>query len=146
VLGKGGWANRQCNLGALLARQNRPQEAEAAYREAIRLNPQSVAVRSKMGILLAEQGRPQEAEKTFREAIRLNPQYVDAHSNLGVLLAEQGREPVPGNKMSWVLRIWLSRNRCRSALNALFFTPLHAPASEFISSSDRLEKSDRLSG
>jgi len=28
------------NLGNLLSQQHRPEEAEAAYREAIRLNPQ----------------------------------------------------------------------------------------------------------
>jgi tetratricopeptide (TPR) repeat protein len=78
-------------LGKLLEEQGRPQEAEKAYREAIRINPQDALAHSYLGKLLEEQGRPQEAEKVYREAIRINPQDALAHYNLGILLTEQGR-------------------------------------------------------
>ena len=48
------------NLGNLLTEQSRPEEAEKAYREAIRLNPQYANAHYNLGILLKAQGRPEE--------------------------------------------------------------------------------------
>jgi Tfp pilus assembly protein PilF len=79
------------NLGILLAEQGRPEEAEAALREALRIDPQLAHAHSNLGNLLAEQGHPVEAEAALREALRIDPQLAQAHSNLGNLLAEQGR-------------------------------------------------------
>ena len=58
--------------GQLLSSQGQRQEAIAAYREAIRLNPDYSAAHIDLGLaLLAEDGKCTEAEAEFREAIRL---------------------------------------------------------------------------
>jgi tetratricopeptide (TPR) repeat protein len=61
-------------------------EAEAAYREAIRLDPTYVYAWTGLGNLLEKLKRSDEAEAAFREAIRLDPTFVSARTDLGNLL------------------------------------------------------------
>jgi tetratricopeptide (TPR) repeat protein len=79
------------DLGALLADQGKPAEAEKEYREALRLQPDQPATHYNLGALLDEQGRAAEAEKEYRESLRLKPGFPVAHTNLGALLADQGK-------------------------------------------------------
>jgi tetratricopeptide (TPR) repeat protein/serine/threonine protein kinase len=65
--------------------------AEAAFREAIRLQPDSSSTHYNLGNALREQGKKVEAAACFREAIRLKPDLARAHTNLGMLLMEQGK-------------------------------------------------------
>ncbi len=66
-------------------------EAEAAYREALRLDPRYVHAHGGLGSALHAQGRYSEAEAAYREALRLDPRYVHAHGGLGSLLHAQAR-------------------------------------------------------
>jgi Flp pilus assembly protein TadD len=74
-----------------LFRQGRYTEAEAAYREAIRLDPALADAHNDLGLVLRDTGRLAEAEAAYREAIRLDPDYAIAHNDLGHVLAETGR-------------------------------------------------------
>jgi tetratricopeptide (TPR) repeat protein len=78
-------------LGNALLDQGRPQEAEAEYREALRLKPGWPLSHYNLGTALLRQGRPQEAEAECREAFRLQPDYHQACNNLGNALLDQGR-------------------------------------------------------
>jgi Flp pilus assembly protein TadD len=80
-------------LGVALSGQGRHKEAEAAYREAIRLRPDDPKAHNNLGNALYYQGRHKEAEAAYREAIRVQHDYPDAHSNLGDALSDQGRYP-----------------------------------------------------
>jgi serine/threonine-protein kinase len=77
--------------GYALAEQKHNREAEAAYREAIRLKPDYARAHSNLGYVLSDQGRFKEAEAACREAIRLQPDDPAAHSDLGAVLNKQGR-------------------------------------------------------
>ncbi len=66
-------------------------EAEAAFREAIRLDPANADAHGNLGIVLGELKRYREAEAAFREAIRLDPANADAQSALAWVLAERKR-------------------------------------------------------
>jgi Flp pilus assembly protein TadD len=72
----------------------RPGEAEAGYRAALALRPQSPGAHNNLGILLAQSpGRTEEAEAEYREALRLQPDDPTVRHNLGELLARlPGRE------------------------------------------------------
>jgi Flp pilus assembly protein TadD len=68
------------------------REAEAAFREAVRLNPDFAEAHANLGNALNQQrGRSEEAEAAFREALRLKSGLPTAHKNLGVVLNQQGR-------------------------------------------------------
>jgi Flp pilus assembly protein TadD len=68
------------------------EDAEAAYREAIRLGDDAApAAWSNLGNLLKQQGRLEAAEAAYRAALGLRPRFAEALTNLGNLLAERGR-------------------------------------------------------
>jgi serine/threonine-protein kinase len=77
--------------GNALFAQRRHEEAEAAYRQAIRLKPDYAEAHYNLGVILNGQGRHKEAEAAYRQAIRLKPDDHDAHANLGIALNGQGR-------------------------------------------------------
>jgi tetratricopeptide (TPR) repeat protein len=74
-----------------LRNAGRYAEAEAAYREAIVLDPRFDAAHNNLGILLAMQGKTDDAAAEFLTVLRLNPRDAAAHLNLGVLLAKRER-------------------------------------------------------
>jgi tetratricopeptide (TPR) repeat protein len=81
-----------CRYGALLHDLlNVPEEAEAAFRRAIRLKPDFPEAHVNLGLTLGAQGRPREAEAAFRMALKLNPDFPYAHRGMGLALSAQGR-------------------------------------------------------
>lgn len=98
--------------------RGRLDEAEAAYREAIRLAPDFTAPRVNLGILLAMKGDPAGAEAQFDEVLRLDPNDATTRYNLGALLARQGRLPEAAAQFEAVLRIRPNDERAKRALEA----------------------------
>ena len=76
------------NLGIVLVKLNRYEEAEKEYREAINLDRNLGLAHNNLGTLLHDLNRYDEAEKEYREAIKLNRNDADAHYNLGNLLLD----------------------------------------------------------
>jgi tetratricopeptide (TPR) repeat protein len=79
--------------GNLLLNQRRFADAEAAYREAIRLDPGLAVAHNNLGNVLEATQRYGEAEAAYREAIRLYPGFALAHQNLGIALKRLKRYP-----------------------------------------------------
>ena len=79
------------NLGLLLAEQpQRADEAEAAHRKAIEIDPADAALWNNLGLLLAKQPQhTDEAEGAYRKAIQTGPCNAIPWNNLGVFLAKQ---------------------------------------------------------
>ncbi|HEX5102301.1 MAG TPA: tetratricopeptide repeat protein, partial [Pirellulaceae bacterium] len=80
-------------LGWALFHQQKYSEAEAFFRESIRLSPDKVLVHCGLGCSLVEQRKFAEAETTLREALRLDPQHRWATGLLKRALDGQGKPP-----------------------------------------------------
>ena len=80
-------AQQYRDAGNRLFSEYRYADAEAAYREAIRLDPGNADAHNDLGYLFAIVNRRPEAEAAYREAIRLNPAHAEARDNLDRLLA-----------------------------------------------------------
>jgi protein O-GlcNAc transferase len=79
------------DLGAVLMRAGRHEEAESAFRQAIASAPSHARAHYNLGLLLQAQSRPGEAEAALRLALDHQPQFAKAWNALGNLLHEQGR-------------------------------------------------------
>ena len=70
----------------------RQVDAEEAYRQSLRLQPEFPEALTNLGNLLVDVGQQREAEQCCREAtIRLRPDFPEPHNNLGNLLRGVGR-------------------------------------------------------
>lgn len=77
-------------LGLTRADLQRPDEAEAAFRRAVQLDPDDYDTQNNLGFLLLVRGRPEEAVPVLRRALELSPDEPRARTNLGFALAAQG--------------------------------------------------------
>ena len=66
------------------------EEAEAAYRAALDVNPADAETHCNLGLLLGELDRLDEARACYATAIALKPSYAVPHYALGSLLYRQG--------------------------------------------------------
>jgi len=82
------------NLGVVLDRKGRTDEAIKHYLEALRIKPDYAEAHYNLGVALDGKGRTDEAIKHYLEALRLEPDYVEAHNNLGVAFARKGNVDV----------------------------------------------------
>ncbi|GAB6186645.1 tetratricopeptide repeat protein [Thermopirellula anaerolimosa] len=79
------------NLALLYDALERPDEAEAEYQTALRLDPGFLPARNNLAMLFARQSRWEEAEQQYRLAIGADPDYIPVRDNLARLYYQQGR-------------------------------------------------------
>ena len=66
------------NLGLMLTRLDRPDAAEARFREAIACDPRFAAAHYQLGLVLEKKGRTADAVAELEEAARLDPTATEA--------------------------------------------------------------------
>jgi tetratricopeptide (TPR) repeat protein len=79
------------NLGLLLHRLGRYDEARAAYAAALRENAACAEAAYNLGSLSEDTGDVEEAIRCYRRALDVSPDYADAHFNLAGALSRAGR-------------------------------------------------------
>ncbi len=79
------------HLGLVLAMHGRPDDAVAAYREAIRLDPRWFMPRGNLGKVLETQGKPDEAIAAYREATLARPDLPETFDGLAFALLNRGK-------------------------------------------------------
>lgn len=79
-----------CELGHVLDRHGKHDEAVIHYLKALQINPNYAEVHNNLGYNLANQGKFKDAVYHYNEALRLDPKYAKALNNLGTVLARQG--------------------------------------------------------
>ncbi len=84
-------ADYQVNRGEALRGLGRRDEAVAALRGAIAVNPDHVAGHNNLGIVLNDLGRYAEAVVVFERALALQPKHINAQNNLALAYRALGR-------------------------------------------------------
>ena len=84
------YAEAHNNLGNVLKRQGKLEEAIVHYRQALALKPAYADAHNNLGNALRDQGNLEEAVAQYRRALALKPAYAGAHNNLGNALRDQG--------------------------------------------------------
>ncbi|XP_069690300.1 protein O-mannosyl-transferase Tmtc2 [Periplaneta americana] len=79
------------NLGSVLSSQGRVEEAEWAYRMALKYRSNMADVHYNLGILLQGREQYEEAIQSYQLAIQYRPTLALAHLNLAQLLERRGR-------------------------------------------------------
>lgn len=77
-------------LGNAYQNLDRADEAVAAHRKAVQINPRYHQAWANMGIAYRMKGDTVEAERCYLKAIELKPDYAEVHSSLGVLQILKG--------------------------------------------------------
>jgi tetratricopeptide (TPR) repeat protein len=80
------------NLGRVIARPGRLDEAESHVARAIALRPDRPGPHENMGVIMLARGRLQDAEAQFREVVKIRPHHGPSRNNLGAILAHTGRD------------------------------------------------------
>lgn len=79
------------NLGVVLTRLDRPQEAEVVVRKAISLEPNRVSLHFSLGSIYTRLGKGAEAIASLERAVALDPSHSGAHFNLANALVRAGQ-------------------------------------------------------
>jgi len=79
------------NLGALLQRQGRSEEAAEAFKLSLSIRPLNADAHNNLGVALQSLGRDEEAIAAFHQALALKPDSAEAHRNLGIGLRRLGQ-------------------------------------------------------
>lgn len=83
-------AQRANDRGLLLYRERRYDEAEAAFTEALKLQPKFALAANNLGFVYYRRGKPAEAARWFEQAIAMDGSRALAHLNLGDALLQAG--------------------------------------------------------
>ena len=86
-----GDATVRYELGELLQKMGRTEQAVAQFEQALVLDPDHVPAHAALGIALHAAGRLDEAERHFRQALAGMPDLAEVHFNLGQTLRLAGR-------------------------------------------------------
>jgi tetratricopeptide (TPR) repeat protein len=81
----------QVNLGILYADQGRYQDAELAYRKAIKLQRRFIPAYVNLAQILSQRGREKEVGGLLGQGLEIHPDSADLHHALGLSLIRQKR-------------------------------------------------------
>jgi tetratricopeptide (TPR) repeat protein len=93
------------DLGTAAFGRGRVDKAIAAYREAIRMNPDYFGAHCNLGLALQGKGDLDGAIAAYRDAIRINPECADAYGALGSALQANGDNTGAKSSFETLLRL-----------------------------------------
>ncbi|MFB2834822.1 tetratricopeptide repeat protein [Floridanema evergladense] len=99
------------NLGELLQRQGKLDEATSQYREALRLKSDDVETVMKLAVALGQQKKFDESIAQSQTAIRLKPDLAPAHIVLAAGLSGQGKDNEAIESLKKAQSLWKKQGR-----------------------------------
>jgi len=106
-------AQRANDRGLQLYKERRYDEAEAAFTEALKLQPKFALAANNLGFIYYKRDKPAEAARWYRKAIEMDGSRALAHLNLGDALLRAGDDT--GAQAAYRAFIELSPKHARSA-------------------------------
>ena len=79
------------NLGSVLLKMGRVDEAIAQYQQALQIKPDNAEVHNNLGNVLLQKGQVDEAIVHYQKTLQIKPDSAEAHNNLGNALLQKGR-------------------------------------------------------
>ena len=79
------------NLGSVLLKMGRVDEAIAHFQKALQIKPDSAEAHNNLGNVLLQKGRVDEAMVHYQKTLQIKPDSAEAHNNLGNALLQKGR-------------------------------------------------------
>jgi superkiller protein 3 len=79
------------NLGSILQKQGKFEEATAHFSKAVEIKPDHVKAYNNLGVALQKQGRFEEAVYSLSQALKIKPDFAGTYNNLGTTLQRQAR-------------------------------------------------------
>ena len=104
------------NLGLVLQRQGRREEARECLEQAVTLRPEDATAWNNLGCLYRDLGRGQQGADCFRRAVALRPDYGEALSNLAITFSDEGRPEAAVQAYRQLLRLAPERSELHSNL------------------------------
>ncbi|QMS91894.1 tetratricopeptide repeat protein [Nostoc edaphicum CCNP1411] len=98
-------------LGNVLFRQKKPEEAISAYQEAIRLQPKYALAHNAIGMVYASQSRWEEAIAEYKKALDINPNYAEGLTNFALALWQTNKKDEALSSLEKALNIFKEQNR-----------------------------------
>jgi tetratricopeptide (TPR) repeat protein len=111
-------ARYHVELGKVLAREQRNDEAIAQYHAAAELEPLDYRVHHALGLLYRRVGQNEAAATAFGEALRLEPRHAASAVQLGQVLLESGRTTEAAAAFRHALRLRPDDRQAREGLAA----------------------------
>lgn len=93
------------DLGNLYLLIGKVEEAEAAYRQALTLDPELVSAHFNLGLLFQQTQRAAKAMRAYKSATKLQPDHAWAHYQLGVINSDRGRRHAAIRNYARALRL-----------------------------------------
>lgn len=107
------------NMGLLLARTNRLDEAVGEYEKALERDPRHSDSRTNLAAVLARQGKLDRAARELRVLLEHDPENAGARANLGLVLMQQGHSAEARGQLEEALRLEPRLTPAREALDSL---------------------------
>jgi Flp pilus assembly protein TadD len=93
------------NLGGVLMRDNRVDQAREQFRKALDLNPADTEAMNELGVATMQQGNADEAIALYLRALEIAPNKAETHINLGVALLQKGEPEKAANHFQHAAQI-----------------------------------------
>jgi len=84
-------ADEYCSQGDAAISRNQLEEAAGYFRQALKLQPDSIDALNRLGVIQLTLAKPKEAAAAFSKMVELQPDNPEPYFNLGIALYDQGK-------------------------------------------------------
>jgi len=93
------------NLGGVLLKEGRAEQAEGQFEKALEINPRDVEALNELGVAMLREGRVDQAASQFRRALEIAPDKAETHINLGVAFLQQQKAEEAASHFQRALKV-----------------------------------------